>query len=76
MQSSYSSVFFNVCWLLIVSCLFFFIAFPHFFEFSLRLNDEAKHLALCRSDHFSCSLERVHVPEAYVSVRVVTMLDR
>ena len=45
--------FFIVCWLLIASCLFsslFFLTFCLVFLFC-RYN-EAKHLALCRSDHF------------------------
>ena len=46
------------------------------FFFSLCLSDEAKHLALCGSGRFSCSLERVHVPEAYVNVGVMTMLNK
>ena len=60
-----------------IGSLSFFVAFLHFFlVFSFGLNDEAEHLALCRSDLFLCSFERVHVPEAYVSVGVLTMLNK
>ena len=56
---------------------FFLVAFLHcFLIFSLCLYNEAKHLALCRSDHFSCSFERVRVPESNFRFGVMTMLKK
>ena len=41
--------------------------------FSLCLDDEAKHFALSRPYHSSCSFDGVQEPKATLSVGVITM---
>ena len=74
---SLSSVLFFVHWLLVTLRLFFFFVFLHFFLYFRFLCTTRRSILRCVDRiNLSCSCERVHVPEAYVSVGVMTMLNK
>ena len=67
--------FFIVSRLLVASCLFFM--FFHFFLYFRFVCIMRRCILRCVDlIIFSCSFERVHVPEAHVSVTVMTMLNK
>ena len=70
--------FFIVCWLLIVSCLFFVVAFIHLFSCIFASSEYLGEASCVVSiwSFFSCSFWRVDVPEANVSVGVMTMRNK